>query len=100
MPCERYEKKERGRVADMKKGIHSSEFWINLIGVLGGVITASMGQNQWAVIAGSILSAVCGASYTAGRSVVKSRETLLKAAMASTPRRQGVEADIKKPSVD
>jgi hypothetical protein len=84
----------------MKKGIHSTEFWLNLIGVLGGVITAMMGESQWAVIAGSILSAVCGASYTAGRSVVKSRETLLKAAVASTQRKNGVEADIKKPSVD
>ena len=84
----------------MKKGIHSSEFWLNLVGVLGGVITATMGGSQWAAVAGAILSAVCGASYTAGRSVVKSRETLLKAAVASTQRKHGVEVDIKKPSAD
>jgi len=84
----------------MKKGIHSTEFWLNLIGVLGGVVVASLGGSQWAAVAGAILSAVCGASYTAGRSVVKSRETLLKAAVASTQRSPGVEADIKKPSAD
>jgi len=84
----------------MKKGVHSSEFWINLIGVLGGVITATMGDSQWAAVAGAILSAVCGASYTAGRSVVKSRETLLKAAVASTQQKTKIGADVKKPSAD
>ena len=84
----------------MKKGIHSSEFWLNLVGVLGGVIIGMMGDNQWAVMAGSVLSAVCGASYTAGRSVVKSRETLLKAAVESTKQKQVLGADLKKPSAD
>ena len=84
----------------MKKGIHSTEFWINLVGVLGGVLVASLGDSQWGAIAGSILSAVCGASYTAGRSVVKSRETLLKAAVISAQQKSQVETDVKKPSAD
>ena len=82
----------------MKKGIHSTEFWLNLVGVLGGVIIAAMGDSQWSALAGSILSAVCGASYTAGRSVVKGRETLLKAATISAQKKPGL--DIKKSSAD
>ena len=58
----------------MKKGFKSTEFWINLIGMVGGLVLAGLGENQWTTIAGGILSAVCGSSYAAGRSMVKSRE--------------------------
>lgn len=58
----------------MKSGFKSTEFWLNLVGMIGGLILASVGDNQWTTIAGGILSAVCGSSYAAGRSMVKGKE--------------------------
>ena len=58
----------------MKSGFKSTEFWLNLVGMIGGLILARVGENQWTTIAGGILSAVCGSSYTAGRSMVKGKE--------------------------
>ena len=58
----------------MKSGFKSTEFWQNLVGMIGGLILASVGDNQWTTIAGGILSAVCGSSYAAGRSMVKGKE--------------------------
>ena len=58
----------------MKSGFKSTEFWINLIGMVGGLVLAGLGENQWTTIAGGILSAVCGSSYAAGRSIVKGKE--------------------------
>ena len=58
----------------MKSGFKSTEFWLNLVGMIGGLILASVGENQWTTIAGGILSAVCGSSYAAGRSMVKGKE--------------------------
>ena len=56
-------------------GFKSSEFWINAIGMFGGLIIAtleqSQGENQWLTLVGGILSAVCGASYAASRAKIK-----------------------------
>jgi len=57
-----------------KTGIKSTEFWVSIIGMIGGIILASMEGNQWTQIIGGILTAVCGGSYTMGRSLVKSNE--------------------------
>jgi len=57
-----------------KTGIKSTEFWVSIVGMLGGVILASMEGNQWTQVIGAILAAVCGSSYTMGRSLVKSNE--------------------------
>jgi|TARA_R100000656_G_scaffold9416_4_gene10291 drug/metabolite transporter (DMT)-like permease len=57
-----------------KTGIKSTEFWISIVGMLGGVILASMEGSQWTQVIGAILAAVCGGSYTMGRSLVKSNE--------------------------
>ena len=56
-------------------GFRSSEFLLNLIGMLGGIIIASLEQaqsdNQWLTLVGGILSAVCGASYASSRAKIK-----------------------------
>jgi len=58
----------------MRKGIQSSEFWINLIGIIGGLVLASAGDSTWTQLIGGTLAAVCGSSYTIGRSMVKGSE--------------------------
>ena len=58
----------------MKPGIKSSEFIISVIGMVGGVVLASIEGNQWTQMIGAVLAAVCGGSYTMGRSLVKGKE--------------------------
>ena len=60
----------------MKPGIKTSEMIITLIGMIGGVVLASIEGNQWTQIIGGILAAVCGGSYTMGRSLVKGKEAM------------------------
>ena len=68
----------------MKSGIKSTEFWLNLVGLLGGIVLASGGTGTWTTIVGGVLSAVCGASYTMGRSLVKGKEALGHAHVAAS----------------
>ena len=49
----------------------STEFWITLIGLVGGVVLASLPESPFINVAGSLLAAICGGSYTLGRSLVK-----------------------------
>ena len=58
----------------MKSGFKSPEFWLSLVGMVGGIVVAALGDNQIAQAIGAVLSVVCGASYTAGRSLVKGKE--------------------------
>lgn len=60
----------------MKPGIKTSEMIITLIGMIGGVVLASIEGNQWTQIIGGVLAAVCGGSYTMGRSLVKGKEAI------------------------
>jgi hypothetical protein len=60
----------------MKPGIKTSEMVITLIGMIGGVVLASIEGNQWTQIIGGVLAAVCGGSYTMGRSMVKGKEAI------------------------
>ena len=60
----------------MKPGIKTSEMIITLNGMIGGVVLASIEGYQWTQIIGGVLAAVCGGSYTMGRSVVKSKEAI------------------------
>tara|TARA_R100000655_G_scaffold109260_1_gene163297 strand:- start:262 stop:489 length:228 start_codon:yes stop_codon:yes gene_type:complete len=60
----------------MKPGIKTSEMIITLVGMIGGCILASIEGNQWTQIIGGILAAVCGSSYTMGRSMVKGKEAI------------------------
>ena len=60
----------------MKPGIKTSEMIITLVGMIGGCILASIEGNQWTQIIGGILAAVCGSSYTVGRSMVKGKEAI------------------------
>ena len=60
----------------MRRGFKSTEFWINLVGMLGGFLLASMGDSTWSQLVGGVLAAVCGGSYTIGRSMVKGNEAL------------------------
>ena len=62
----------------MKPGIKTSEMVITLIGVCGGILLASgvFGDSQWTTIVGGLLAAICGGSYTVGRSMVKGKEAI------------------------
>ena len=60
----------------MKPGIKTSEFIISLVGMIGGVVLASLEGNQWTQMIGAVLAAVCGGSYTMGRSLVKGKEAI------------------------
>ena len=60
----------------MKPGIKTSEMIVTLIGVIGGLACAIWSDSQWATMVGGVLAAICGSSYTMGRSLVKSKEAL------------------------
>jgi hypothetical protein len=57
----------------MKAGIKSSELWITAIGMIGGLIMSVAPDNAYTQVIGGLLTAVCGASYTLGRSWAKGR---------------------------
>lgn len=59
--------------SNSKPGIRSSEFWLSAVGLLGGLVLSMMPESPWVNIVGAILSAVCGASYTLGRSWAKGK---------------------------
>ena len=67
----------------MKPGFKSTEFWLNMIGMVGGMVLTAIGENQWTTVAGAILSSICGASYSIGRSVLKGKEAQGTAQVAS-----------------
>ena len=52
-------------------GAKSTEFWLSVLGMLGGVLCALFADSQWAQVAGPILAAICGAAYTNSRKTVK-----------------------------
>ena len=52
----------------MKSGIKTSEFWITLVGIVGGMFLSVAPENVYSQVLGSIIAAVCGSSYTLGRS--------------------------------
>ena len=58
----------------MKQGFKSTEFWLSLVGMVGGIVVAAAGDSQIAQAIGAVLSGVGGASYTAGRSLIKGNE--------------------------
>tara|TARA_R100001230_G_C5617049_1_gene127315 strand:- start:330 stop:593 length:264 start_codon:yes stop_codon:yes gene_type:complete len=58
-------------IQGVTKGIKSTEFWISMLGMVGGIICAVFAEAQWAQVAGAILSAVCGKSYADSRKTVK-----------------------------
>ena len=62
----------------MKPGVKTSEMVVTLVGVIGGILMGSgvFGDSQWATIVGGIIAAVCGSSYTMGRSMVKGKEAI------------------------
>ena len=63
---------------DKKQGWKTTEFWLNAIGLVAGLIMGSgaFGDSQWTQLVGGIIAAVCGTSYTVGRSMVKGKEAL------------------------
>ncbi len=52
-------------------GKFSSEFFISILGMCGGILCAIFSDSQWAQVGGPILAAVCGASYSQSRATVK-----------------------------
>ena len=63
-------------IQGVTKGIKSTEFWISLVGMVGGIVCAVFAEAQWAQVAGAILSAVCGKSYADSRKTVKAELAL------------------------
>ena len=70
-------------------GKFSSEFFISILGMCGGILCAVFSDSQWAQIGGPILAAVCGASYSQSRATVKralaSAEAVKEAAKGPKP---------------
>jgi hypothetical protein len=62
-------------------GKYSSEFFISILGMVGGVLCALFSDSQYAIVGGPILAAICGASYSQSRATVK-RALLAKQAAA------------------
>ena len=49
-------------IKGVTKGAKSTEFWLSVLGMVGGILCAFFAENQWAQVAGPILAAVCGKS--------------------------------------
>jgi hypothetical protein len=65
----------------------ATEFWVTLIGVLGGIIMSVLPESPTANVVGGILAAICGGSYTMGRSMVKSSESKAEAIKAAVEKK-------------
>ncbi len=78
-----------------KPGYKSTEFWLSCAGLIGGLVLSVMPESPWANIVGGILSAICGASYTLGRSFHKA-----KVDSAATNAKTIAETLLKKSSSD
>tara|TARA_Y100000310_G_scaffold151235_1_gene150793 strand:- start:2490 stop:2723 length:234 start_codon:yes stop_codon:yes gene_type:complete len=65
----------------------ATEFWVTLIGVLGGIIMSVLPESPTANIVGGLLAAICGGSYTMGRSMVKSSESKSEAIKAAVKKK-------------
>jgi hypothetical protein len=50
-----------------------SEFWLSIVGMIGGLVISCAPDNIYSQAVGGILAAVCGSAYTLGRSYKKSR---------------------------
>jgi len=58
-------------IKGVTKGAKSTEFWLSVLGMVGGILCAFFAENQWAQVAGPILAAICGKSYADSRKTVK-----------------------------
>ena len=63
-------------------GKFSSEFFLSMLGMGGGSLCAIFSDAQWVQIAVPSLSAVCGASYSHSRGIVKKALTGAEAVKA------------------
>ncbi len=62
-----------------KPGVKSTEFWIALAGMVGGLALSVSPENPFTQIIGAILAAVCGPTYIAGRSWAKGKSDAAQA---------------------
>ena len=59
---------------EMKKGIFCTEFYIAIIGFIGGLaLSVYPESNQMTQLLGAVLAATCGPTYIAGRSWAKGK---------------------------
>ncbi|MAH48371.1 hypothetical protein CMI37_21280 [Candidatus Pacearchaeota archaeon] len=56
-----------------KPGVKSTEFWLATCGMIGGLVLSILPDNAWTQVIGGLLAAICGASYTLGRSWAKGK---------------------------
>jgi len=56
-----------------KPGVKSSEFWIAVVGMVGGLALSVLPDNPFTQIVGAVIAAVCGPTYIAGRSWAKGK---------------------------
>ena len=62
-----------------KPGYKSTEFWIALAGMVGGLVLSVSPENPFTQIIGAVIAAVCGPSYIAGRSWAKGKSDAAQA---------------------
>jgi len=62
-----------------KPGVKSTEFWIALAGMVGGLALSVSPENPFTQIIGAVLAAVCGPTYIAGRSWAKGKSDAAQA---------------------
>lgn len=62
----------------MKPGFKSTEFWMSLIGLVGGMLMSVAPDNLYTQAIGAVLAAVLGSSYTLGRAHTKGKEVHAK----------------------
>lgn len=62
----------------MKPGFKSTEFWMTLVGIVGGLIMSVSPDNAYTQALGAVMTAILGSSYTIGRSQLKGKENHAK----------------------
>ena len=69
----------------MKKGIHTSEFWLAVVAsIVGGLLASGVVSNALALqVLGAVSSILASLGYTAGRVITKTSETKAKSLMAA-----------------
>ena len=67
-----------------KKSYKSTEFWVTIIGLIGGIVLSLIPESPWTNVVGGVLSCVATGGYTAGRSLVKGKQEIAKSILGKS----------------